>query len=1257
MPPTVRVFSVKGSTRSDRAPCVTLRVLRIIETMRGIWGWVLCLALSARLANAGIAVGRVQSSFDLTVEAAALEWWLGSIATATSEPAPLTVATTKAAGLDASVHVDLRRIGHYWQASLLLITKQKEIRKSKLVLDGQLADVVALVEEELRKVTNVGEFPRLTISEIWPYAEALVLARNGEASTARNHAIATALMCGNPNTALRMPVLQATLREWAQDRGANMEDRLVFARATGLPRDLETLAAEGTTPSHAAARALAHAALLDLAKAEQALQKIAAEPSVLWARAIMNLQAEPAIQDPALTALARAWPEAAVALVSYTQNKNVALMASLKAHVQLASAPCATRTALLIAEATGDASALAAVRTRFLGDPELARLDALLTGNTTNEGNRLRAEVAVRRGDDAKSALATYTVACADEACHLARARWFRSEGRLDEAILAYTKTSAVDEHAEALMVAGRLDESAALAKDPALLRAIELLRATEKKDQAAIDKLAAETRQVAPALAVRKKIGISSTDEAIRLAFISNRTTASVDLDFSDADAAQDVAPTIAVGELGISELMAQIPRAALPLRGTFRIAEMPWEPGLFTLFTADLRSVRESVKLWMEKNRYATVTVAPKPFADLFVQSPPKQLQMEAVRPALADADALVLVSLRRGPQGPLAHIVVVSRGPDDAYATTMVSGRLGNPDLIDLDTGKLVFASLVGLILAGLFVFFIVRGAGVVVVSVKLDPDGSDESLCLVISQANTRPLVSDYYAFHKNMATVGYTKSARASTLVSAKTNFKVPPGTWYVHLYGGYLRAGEPITLTDHYSKPVQVRRGKTQELILDLGSTLAELRVTIQATRMRGNPVWLDNNRATQALTEDNGEVRMPATVGRHTLHFEADGFTCEKQIIVGAPRIERLSFNAERERRLATMDLSVNKDDGPRDEFATPKRKPAPPLDEFGMPLESGRTPLPASGSPPLPGRAPTPPPRPFSTVGVGGPPPIEDGTMPIGAFAGFDPNKILGRYTVRQELGRGAMGVVFHAWDENLERAVAIKQISPELRRVPEAVKLFQTEAKALAQLHHANIVSVFDFVDANEMYLIMEFVEGRTLDDLLEEKKTLPVRQAARVMDQLCAGLAYAHEQRVIHRDIKPANIFVSKKGIVKLGDFGLARVVREVAIRQTEIRGTPLYMAPEQVMGTNVSHRVDLYAAGATFFHMLTGRPPFVDGEVLYHHMNTAPPKLSTLIEADARLEALVDQLLAKDPAARPATALEVRRRLAEMQVMA
>jgi serine/threonine protein kinase len=146
-------------------------------------------------------------------------------------------------------------------------------------------------------------------------------------------------------------------------------------------------------------------------------------------------------------------------------------------------------------------------------------------------------------------------------------------------------------------------------------------------------------------------------------------------------------------------------------------------------------------------------------------------------------------------------------------------------------------------------------------------------------------------------------------------------------------------------------------------------------------------------------------------------------------------------------------------------------------------------------------------------------------------------------------------------------------------------------------------------------------------------------------------VCAGLQYAHERRIVHRDIKPANLFFTRDKVVKIMDFGLAKTVEEVRRNSTVIGGTPYYMAPEQAAGDAVGPATDLYALGVTLYRLLTGSFPFVDGDLVYHHRHTAPPDpREHRADLDAAMAALVLELLAKDPAARPASAAHVAARL-------
>jgi tetratricopeptide (TPR) repeat protein/tRNA A-37 threonylcarbamoyl transferase component Bud32 len=215
--------------------------------------------------------------------------------------------------------------------------------------------------------------------------------------------------------------------------------------------------------------------------------------------------------------------------------------------------------------------------------------------------------------------------------------------------------------------------------------------------------------------------------------------------------------------------------------------------------------------------------------------------------------------------------------------------------------------------------------------------------------------------------------------------------------------------------------------------------------------------------------------------------------------------------------------------------------------------------------------------------------------------------------RYEILGEVGRGGMGVVFKARDKRLGRVVALKRLPDNLRNHPTAVRLFLREARAAAALNHRNIVTLFDAGQEGDQYfLTMELLEGFPLLDVLNKRGKLSARDAARLAVQACAGLEYAHAQGVVHRDIKTSNLFFTRDRVLKIMDFGLAKMTEEVRRAATVIGGTPYYMAPEQAAGEEVDHRADQYALGVTLFELVTGDVPFRDGDVTYHHRHTPPP---------------------------------------------
>lgn len=256
--------------------------------------------------------------------------------------------------------------------------------------------------------------------------------------------------------------------------------------------------------------------------------------------------------------------------------------------------------------------------------------------------------------------------------------------------------------------------------------------------------------------------------------------------------------------------------------------------------------------------------------------------------------------------------------------------------------------------------------------------------------------------------------------------------------------------------------------------------------------------------------------------------------------------------------------------------------------------------------------------------------------------------PNRIgrLGQYEVVELIGRGGMGVVLLAHDPKLNRVVAIKLLAPELSADPMAVRRFLREARAAAAVSHDHVVTIFAIHEEDRPpLLVMEFIEGQSLQQKIDKQGALDVKSILRIGMQVSAGLAAAHRQGLMHRDIKPANILL-ENGIerVKLTDFGLARAVDDIAMTRTgQIAGTPQYMSPEQALGKRVDHRTDLFSLGCVMYSMCTGRAAFqADSAVAVMHQvvhETAPPIRELNDEIPDWLCEIVDVLMAKDPAAR------------------
>ena len=269
--------------------------------------------------------------------------------------------------------------------------------------------------------------------------------------------------------------------------------------------------------------------------------------------------------------------------------------------------------------------------------------------------------------------------------------------------------------------------------------------------------------------------------------------------------------------------------------------------------------------------------------------------------------------------------------------------------------------------------------------------------------------------------------------------------------------------------------------------------------------------------------------------------------------------------------------------------------------------------------------------------------------------------PQVIAGRFRVEREIGKGGMGTVYRASHLGLERPVAVKILKQEFATVPEVAERFMREARTMARLKHPRAAIIFDagHLAGGRPFIVMEYVEGSTLAEVLTREGTFAPERAVQVASEICDVLSDAHALGIVHRDLKPSNIMLNERGVCVL-DFGIAKVLQtSTEVTRTHattesglVIGTPRYMSPEQCLGHMVGPASDLYSVGVLLYEMLTGRPPFVDvlsAAVLVKQATVQPEPLAQLRpDVPRALASAVHTLLAKNPAHRPTSAAETRR---------
>ncbi len=633
----------------------------------------------------------------------------------------------------------------------------------------------------------------------------------------------------------------------------------------------------------------------------------------------------------------------------------------------------------------------------------------------------------------------------------------------------------------------------------------------------------------------------------------------------------------------------------------------------------------------------------------------------------------------------------LIVFDRSTEEAFD---FGERIRGPEFHKWNPVFFVPFVLIGIV--GLWLLVRQLRGGRVTVEVTGGPYGQKQILCVQLSQSG-RPPAIPFDKFEEELAK--QPKDPLRKTRVGRVTKFeRVGKGTWYAHAFGVCFIDDKPMALVGSLSAELVVSVGHVSKVTLAMRSPLPHIKADVfDGEEPVQAKIYLAGFEDKQYETDKNGTVTFDVPLGRHMVHFLfPDGTEITKPVqIVPGQGTEYLKIDVKHEQRLRPIEMKKEEEHNEYSAAAVSQQyteaAAAPPPDDGGGLLASmddtDFSAMSAAAAPPPPRspepvHVPAPEPEPEAepdgapAIGLGeigladldpepppvaappppviAPPPPSRASAPPPRGAAPPPSPSNGqRYQREGELVRTPACIVYRGRDAAKGRAVALQYLADELRSNSQALAAFFEDNRALATLDSPNLVRVVEAVESGP-FVVTELADGHTAEKLVAEQRgKLPVAKVIAIAEQVAAGLAVAHQKRLLHRDLRPGYISVDGDGKARLGGFGVGRAVR-VARNKNALQ--PRYLAPEQLRGEEPDAQTDLYALGLVVYELLVGSPPFTEGDVASSQLHDEPPAPSARrSDVPRALDDAILACLAKEKYERPSTAQELRTMLSKIRV--